>query len=108
PLGGGATTTWVKECGTVLAANVASPSYAATIVCVPAASVAVEKVAWSWPPTIRSGTGRWATPSIVKVTLPVGVPDPLVGATVAVNVTIAPTAEGLADETTVVAVDRGL
>src|SRR5262249_14063085 len=37
-------------------------------------------------------------PSMVKLTKPVGVPDPDVGATVAVNVTDCPNCDGLAEE----------
>ena len=50
-----------------------------------------------------SATGAWGVPSIVKVTVPVGVPEP--GATAvtdAVKVTAWPDTEGLAEEVTVV------
>ncbi len=50
-----------------------------------------------------------AWPSMVNVTLPVGVPVPEVGATVAVNVTWSPKVDGFSDETTVVMVEtKGL
>jgi hypothetical protein len=50
-------------------------------------------------------TGEPALPSIVKVTVPVGVlPVPVTGATVAVNRTVCPTVEGLAEELRVVVV----
>ena len=51
-----------------------------------------------------SATGVCGVPSIVNVTVPVGVPVPGETAlTVAVNVTVWPETEGLAEETTVVA-----
>ena len=44
---------------------------------------------------------------MVKVTVPVGVPVPEAAATAAVNVTLWPTFEGLADELSVVWLARG-
>ena len=49
------------------------------------------------PSTTRSGTGASALPSMVKVTVPVGVPSPAV-TTVAVNVTVSPTTDGSFDD----------
>ena len=46
----------------------------------------------------------WATPLTVNVTMPVGVPLPVGGMTVAVNVTVWPGARGLAEELSVVVV----
>ena len=43
--------------------------------------------AWATPPISCSDTGCCATVSIVNVTMPVGMPVPVVGATIAVNVT---------------------
>src|SRR6266516_4835510 len=52
-----------------------------------------------------SATGVWGVPSIVNVTVPLGVPAPgATAATVAVNVTDWPETEGLTDEVTVVVV----
>ena len=66
----------------------------------PAASAEVVKLAW--PPL------RVAVPSVVppsaNVTVPVGVPEPLVEATVAVKVTACPTLLGLTEEASAVVV----
>ena len=52
-----------------------------------------------------SATGVWGVPSIVNVTVPLGVPAPgATAATVAVNVTDWPNTEGLAEEVTTVEV----
>ena len=72
--------------------------------CLPSARDAIERVACSLPLCNWSGTGATETPSIVKVTLPDGVPvDPL-GETTAVKITGWPTVEGLSDEASVVVV----
>ena len=48
-------------------------------------------------------TGAWGVPSMVKVTVPVGVPEPGATAlTVAVKVTVWPDTDGLTEEVTVV------
>ena len=48
-------------------------------------------------------TGAWGVPSMVKVTVPVGVPAPGATAlTVAVKVTVWPDSDGLTEEVTVV------
>ena len=44
----------------------------------------------------------------MKVTVPVGVPVPIIGATVAVKVTCCPTFDGFNDETVVVVVSSKL
>ena len=58
----------------LLGLTFASPLYAAETVCDPAVSVDVVNCASSAPPTTASGTGVCAWPSMVKVTVPVGVP----------------------------------
>jgi len=66
--------------------------------CEPTASVLVTNVAW--PEAFRVPVPRVLGPSL-KVTVPVGVPAPLVLAfTVAVKVTGCPDTEGLAEEVT--------
>jgi hypothetical protein len=67
----------------------------------------VEKlvVVTAMPPVKAIGVP--AVPSMVKVTVPVGAVVPELGATVAVNVTLAPTA-GLAGEAATVVVDPSL
>ena len=85
----------------VLGAKLPSPPYDAVIECVPWVSAAVANVA---VPVLSSAP----VPSVVapskNVTVPVGVPVPDVGATVTVNVTDCPTADGLAEELSVVVV----
>src|SRR5439155_21134157 len=74
--------------------------YAAVTVWVPTLSAEVLSVA---VPEL-SATGACGVPSMVKVTVPLGVPEPGETAlTVAVNVTVWPETDGLAEETTVVA-----
>jgi len=76
-------TVWVSAVE-VLPLKVASPLYTALIECAPPARLAVEKVA---PPLASSADEpRVVLPSL-KLTLPVGVPVPDEGVTVAVNVT---------------------
>jgi len=70
--------------------------------CEPTASVLVTNVAW--PEAFRVPVPRVLGPSL-KVTVPVGVPAPLVLAfTVAVKVTDCPDSDGLAEELTSVVV----
>src|SRR6516164_2025800 len=69
-----------------------------------------------WPPTDSAEVGNVAIPLLssvsvpsvvlpsVNVTVPVGVPDPEVGLTVAVNVTFCPATDVPADEVTAVVV----
>ena len=54
--------------------------------------------AWSLPPTSATVTGVCAWPSMVKVTVPVGVPEYVGAVTVAVKVTCSPTDDGLTDD----------
>ena len=68
----------------VLAANVVSPAYEAAIECVPTASVEVENVATPEPLSVP--LPMVVEPSM-KFTLPVGVPLPDCGVTVALNIT---------------------
>ena len=70
------------------------------IVCEPTASAVVLKLASFTPLSSTSAEGGSAWPSMVNVTVPVGVPDPLIGATAAVNVMLRPTIDGLLDEVT--------
>src|SRR6187431_2698669 len=70
--------------------------------CVAAVSVVVETVAL---PVLSSALVPIVTPSLVKVTMPVGVPAPgATAATVAVKVTDPPTTLGFSDEATAVVV----
>jgi hypothetical protein len=68
------------------AAKSVSPAYAAVTLCEPNASVDVINVA---TPEARFAVPMELAPSL-KVTVPVGVPEPDFGATVAVNVTLCP------------------
>ncbi len=70
----------------------------------PTSSDAVLSVASSTPLTTASATGGAARPSIVNVTVPVGVPAPEPAATVAVKVTAWPAVAGSADEVSFVVV----
>jgi hypothetical protein len=89
----------------MLVLKVGLPLYIAAIVCGPTARLETGgKTATSRLPTTWSETGACAVPSIEKVTVPVGVPLPAVGATTAVNVTGWPTVLGLSDELSVVVV----
>jgi hypothetical protein len=83
------------------AALPASPLYAATMLCVPAASAAVLQAAgrvFPLPVTEIAAQPEIEVPPSVKFTVPVG----LLPVTAAVNVTFAPTAEGLAELASVV------
>jgi hypothetical protein len=88
----------------LLAFTFASPLYNADTVCGPAESVAMVTWAWSLLPTRASGTGVCACPSIVKVTMPVGVPSYEGAVTTAVKVTACPDVDGFALEVSVVVV----
>src|SRR5439155_1511772 len=86
----------------VLPLKFASPPYDALIEWEPTASVLVTNVAW--PEEFRVPVPRVRGPSL-NVTVPVGVPVPLVFAvTVAVKVTRCPDTDGLIEETTPVVV----
>src|SRR5438093_9518450 len=94
-------TVWVSVVE-VLPLKVALPPYDAVIGCEPTASVLVTNVAW--PEAFRVPVPRVVGPSL-NVTVPVGVPAPLVFAfTVAVKVTGCPDTDGLIEETTPVVV----
>ena len=82
-----------------LFAKLPVPVNAAETVCVPGVRALVEVVA---TPDALTVTGEPATPSIVKITLPVGVPPADV--TVAVNVTLDPVVDGFCEEETAVVV----
>ena len=73
----------------------ASPLYAAVTECCPAVSVEVANCTSSCPPTMASCTGACAWPSMVNVTVPVGVPWYEGAETTAANVTCWPTVEGI-------------
>jgi hypothetical protein len=92
-------TTWVNT-ALVLPLKLESPLYFAVIEWDPTDSVLVMKVV---EPDARVPVPRVVVPSR-KVTVPVGVPVPEVGATVAVNVTDCPKTDGFADDVTVVVV----
>src|SRR6185369_8691867 len=80
----------------VLPVKLASPAYSAVMLFVPGLSKAVLKLA---APLTRMTGSPAATPFVRNCTEPVGVPAP--GATavrLAVNVTLEPAGEGLADE----------
>src|SRR5439155_405316 len=88
--------------GDVLALKFARPPHDALLGCAPSASVLVRNGAW--PEAFRLPVPRVLGPSL-KVTVPVGVPAPLVLAfTVAVKVTGCPDTDGLIEETTPVVV----
>jgi hypothetical protein len=72
------------------------------IECTPALNAGVFKFAW---PALRAVVPRLVDPS-KKVTVPVGVPVPDNGETVAVKITGCPNVEGLSELTTVVVVAR--
>jgi hypothetical protein len=94
----------VYACGVeALPPNVESPPYVAVIEREPAESVEVVKVALPVAPSVP--VPRFVPPSL-NVTVPVGVPVPLVCATVAVKVTEFPYVEepGLAESVVVVGV----
>ena len=74
------------------------------MVCVPALENEVVRLALP----LLSETATGAPPSILKLTVPVGVPGPPFPATVAMKVTLAPTTDGLPLELREVEVLAGL
>lgn len=86
------------------AAKFVSPEYDAVIECAPTASVEVLNVAIS---ELTVPLPICVAPSL-KVIVPVGLPDPDFGATVAVNVTGCPVVGVVADATREVVVDVGV
>jgi len=79
-----------------------SPLYAAETESCPAVSVDVTNCASSLPPPTESDTGVSACPSMVKVTVPVGVPEKDGALTTAVKVTCWPTVDGFIDDASTV------
>ncbi len=69
--------------------------------CVPTARVAVVNA--TWPAPVNLADPIVDVPSM-NVTVPVGMPEPADGVTVAVNVTACPHVEGFSDEVSVVEV----
>jgi len=98
----GLITLWLTVCAKaadVLPAKFVSPPYTAVMLCAPTDRDAVLKVA---TPEASAPVPNCVAPSL-KVTVPVGVPPaPL---TVAVNVTVCPADDGLAEEASVVVVE---
>src|SRR5262249_10912001 len=93
-------TAWLSD-DDVLPTKLVSPPYAAVTVWLPAPRVASVNEAWPFV----SATAGWATPSMVNVTAPVGVPVfGATGSTVAVKVTDCPKTEGVSEEATPVVV----
>jgi hypothetical protein len=94
-------TTWLKVAD-VLPTKLEEPAvYTAFTLCVAVVKLLLEYV----PKPLLSVTALpTLLPSMLNCTVPVGTSDPLVTATVAVNVTAAEYAEGFADELTVVVV----
>jgi hypothetical protein len=86
------------------AAKLVSPEYDAVIECAPTASVEVLNVA---VPELSVPVPICVAPSL-KVTVPVGLPDPDFGATVAVNVTVCPVVGVVADAASEVFVATGV
>jgi len=84
----------------VLPVKLLSPPYAAVMEWDPRASAEVVSVACALP--FSEPVPRAAVPSM-NVTVPVGVPEPEVAVTVAVNVTDCPIADGFTDDFSVVA-----
>src|SRR5262249_52013231 len=81
--------------------------YTALIWCIPPVSELVVKEAWPSPLRGRLLPFGGTTPSMVNVTVPVGIGSPVTfGETVAVKVTDWPGADGLTDETSVVRLAR--
>ena len=91
----------VMESGTeVDAAKFASPEYWTVRECVPFARVAVVSVA---EPELRFAVPIWVGPS-KNATVPVGIPEPDLGATVVVSVTLWPVVTCVLDAVSVVPV----
>jgi hypothetical protein len=83
----------------ILVVKFVSPAYTAEMAWLPSARALVLKLAL---PPLNATSPRVLAPSL-NVTVPVGVPEPGAAAlTVAVNVTVCPKTDGLAEETTVV------
>ena len=97
-------TDWVNGADT-LAANAASPPYAAVMAWSPTASSLVGALL-AVPPT-RPTACPSGTPSAANCTVPVGTPPPGTGVTVAVKVTACPGFAGLSDDATTVEVGAG-
>jgi hypothetical protein len=91
-------TVWVKTAD-VLPEKLLSPPYTALMEWEPTASAEVVSVACALP--FREPVPNVVVPSM-NVTVPVGAPEPEVGATVAVKVTGWPGAAGFVDEASVV------
>jgi hypothetical protein len=87
----------------LLVAKVASPEYTALTVC-PATDKVLMAVLVATPLLFRlTGVPKFAV-SIINCTVPVGVPPPEAGVTVAVKVTLWPNTDGFTEEVTAVAV----
>jgi hypothetical protein len=87
----------------VLVVKLPSPEYIAVMECGPTASVVI-LAEIALPPDSATGEPK-LTPSILNCTVPVGVPDPgALAVAVAVNVTLWPKTDGLADVLMAVAV----
>src|SRR6476619_4412722 len=79
--------------------------YCAVIVWGEPATVSVDVLNWADPPAFRVTGGPAFDPSMTNWTVPVGIPEAgATGPTVAVNVTVCPGVDGLADDVTVVVV----
>jgi hypothetical protein len=92
------------DCNTgeeTLAAKIPVPAYSAVALCTPADNAVVVKV--TCPEPFNIADPKVIAPSL-KVTVPVGVPDPADGVTVAANVTVWPQIEGFSEEVSVVEV----
>ena len=92
------------DCNTgeeTLAAKILVPAYSAVMLWTPADNAVVAKVAC--PEPFNTPDPKVIAPSL-NVTVPVGVPDPADGVTVAVNVTVWPQIEGFSEEVSVVEV----
>ena len=92
------------DCNTgeeTLAAKIPVPAYCAVMLWPPADNAVVAKVACPEPFNIPDP--KVIAPSL-NVTVPVGMPDPADGVTVAVNVTVWPQIEGFSEEVSVVEV----
>lgn len=100
---GKALTFWMKFAEAGLMLKLLSPPYVAVIVeCEPADDADVVNVAWPVPSSVPVPN---VVPPSLKVTVPVGVPDPgELTVTNAVNVTGCPKQEGLGDEPVTVVV----
>jgi len=97
---------WFTVCvksGDVLPLKLPSPLYTVVMMCGPIASDAIAPLV-ALPPLKLTGLPK-SVPSILNCTVPLGVPAPgTLALTVAVNVTLCPNTDGLADEVTLVLV----